>query len=207
MNYPQSTAAELSASVIPLLKGVVYRDTHERVWHSVLKLRAHIADYVSVMGLLVVIDEAEGYAYLKSKPDDELDDTDGANPGRLVRRHQLSFHVSILIALLRRRLAEFDTADGESRLILTRGQVIELVRVFLPESSNEARLMNDIDGLIEKVRDLGFLRRVKNQEDTFEVRRVLKAFVDAEWLSGFETKLAEYEAQLTGEPAEGEDDD
>lgn len=207
MNPPHSVTAELSSAVVPLLKGVVYRDSHERVWQLVTKLRTQVADYVSVMGLMVVIDDAEGYAYLKSKPESELDDTDGPKPGRLVRRHQLSFHVSIVIALLRRKLAEFDTADGESRLILTRQQIVELVRVFLPDTSNEARLMNDIDGLIEKVRDLGFLRPIKNQDDTFEVLRVLKAFVDGEWLSEFDTKLAEYEAQLIGAPADGDDDD
>ena len=31
---------------------------------------------------------------------------------------------------------------------------------------------------------------------TFEVRRILKAFVDAQWLAEFDTRLAEYRARL-----------
>lgn len=41
-------------------------------------------------------------------------------------RRPLSFAVSLLLALLRKKLAEFDAAGGDTRLILSREQVIEL---------------------------------------------------------------------------------
>jgi hypothetical protein len=56
-----------------------------------------------------------------------------------------------------------------------------------------------VDAYINKVIDLGFLRRLKTQsakDDTFEVRRILKAFVDAQWLSNFNESLAQYQAHL-----------
>jgi hypothetical protein len=40
--------------------------------------------------------------------------------------------------------------------------------------------------------EMGFLRRLAGQETRYEVRRVLKAFVDAQWLSDFEQRLAGY---------------
>jgi hypothetical protein len=44
---------------------------------------------------------------------------------------------------------------------------------------------------------LGFLRPVKNAEQSYEVRRILKAFIDGQWLADFDTRLAEYAGLLT----------
>ena len=108
----------------------------------------------------------------------------------------------LLLALLRKKLAETDAGGGDTRLILTRDEIIELIRVFLPDSSNEAKLVDQVDRHINKVIELGFLRRLK-QENTaqpshYEVRRIIKAFVDAQWLSEFDRKLEQYQQQLQG---------
>jgi hypothetical protein len=153
---------------------------------------------VAVLDLQVVIDEAEGYAFLRQRPDEEDQDGDRPPLPRLIPRHALSFRLSLLLALLRRRLAEFDARGGDTRPILTREQITEMVRLFLPASSNEARLVDQIDSYLVKAVDLGFLRQVKGGESAYEVRRILKAFVDAQWLADFDRKLAEYEASLAG---------
>jgi hypothetical protein len=95
-----------------------------------------VRDYVAVLNLELVLDEAEGYAFLRSRPEPE--EGDAALP-RLVARRPLSFPVSLLLALLRKKLAEFDASGGDTRLVLSRDEVVELMRVFLPEGSNEAR--------------------------------------------------------------------
>lgn len=182
----------LTPMVVQLMKGVVYRDTHEQVWHQLLREQPALRDYFSVMGLLVVVDEAEGYAYLQSRPE-----IDGEEPvPRLVPRRSLSFPVSLLLALLRKKLAEFDATSSDSRLILTRDQIVETLRLFLPDSSNEARLVDAIDTHVAKAVELGFLRRVKGSGQAFEVRRILKAFVDAQWLAELDRRLEEYAEQL-----------
>lgn len=195
MTTPQKTELDLPLVVTHLMKGVVYRDTHEKVWQHLLPQQAQVRDYVRTMGLTVLIDEAEGYAFLRSRPD--LDDEDGPAIPRLVPRRALSFPVSLLLALLRKKLAEFDADNSDTRLIHTREQIVEMVRTFLPESSNEARIVDTIDAHITKVTELGFLRKVKGADATFEVRRILKAFVDGQWLAEFDQRLAEYAAQLT----------
>ena len=186
---------DLSTVVVQLLKGVVYRDTHERQWQLLLTMRGPVSDYVAVLGLNVIVDEAEGYAYLRSRDTEE----DPAGLPRLIARHSLSFHVSLLLALLRKKLAEFDALSAETRLVLTREQIAEMMRLFLPDSSNEVRLLSQIDTHINKVIDLGFLRRLRGESDLFEVRRILKAYIDGQWLAEFETRLADYRAQLAGE--------
>ena len=189
----------LSLAVIPLMKGVVYRDGNETAWQQVQKWQGEVRDYVDVLGLQVVIDEAEGYAYLRQRPAD--DDEAGQLP-RLVPRRSLSFHVSLLLALLRKKLAEFDAQGGDTRLMLTRAQMVEMLRVFLPETSNEARLVDQIDAHISKAADLGFLRPVKNAEQLFEVRRILKAYIDGQWLADFSGRLAEYARLAAGDEGE-----
>jgi Domain of unknown function (DUF4194) len=91
--------------------------------------------------------------------------------------------------------------------MLTRAQIAEMLRVFLPATSNEARLIDQIDANINKAVDLGFLRTTKSAEPVYEVRRILKAFVDGQWLADFDSKLAEYAATLTSESTPSGDDE
>ena len=193
----------LPVAVTQLMKGVVYRDTHDRAWRSLLELQPQARDYVGVLGLQIIIDEAEGYAFCRQREPS----SDEADPlPRLIPRRTLSFPVSLLLALLRKKLAEFDARGGETRLMLTRDQITEMVRVFLPPTSNEARLTDQIDAHISKCVDLGFLRQANRRDNTaseqvYEVRRILKAFVDGQGLADFDTKLAGYASEL-GEEGE-----
>ena len=204
MDDASPQALNLSRVLVALMKGVLYREQDAPVWQDLLALQARVRDYVAVLGLELLLDEAEGYAYLRTRPiavgEPELP--------RLVRRVPLSFPVSLLLALLRRKLAEFDAgagagADGNGgRLILSRDDIVELIRVFLPAGSNEAKLIDQVDTHLNKIIDLGFVRRLKasggEQLPQFEVRRILKSFVDAQWLAEFDQRLAGYREQLGG---------
>jgi len=210
LREPQAPAppAGLSVLVTLLFKGVIYRESDERLWANFLQLQARVRDHVAVVGLELVLDEAEGYGYLKSRPD-APDEEALAKVPRLIVRRPLSFPVSLLLALLRKKLAEFDASGGDTRMVLTRDDLVELVRVFLPPSSNEAKLVDQIENHINKIVDLGFLQRLKVSTGpaTFEVKRIIKAFVDAQWLADFDERLAGYQAHLAGTGAGGQGDD
>jgi hypothetical protein len=189
--------ASVSPVLVTLFKGVLYHDQSPELWQALLQLHARVRDHVTVFGLELVLDEAEGYAYLRQRPA-----ADGeAELPRLVQRRHLGYSVSLLLALLRKKLAEHDAAGGDPRLILSREQIVDLVQLFLPSGTNEAKLVDRIDADINKVVELGFLRRLRGQENQFEARRILKAFVDAQWLSDLERKLMEYRTHLADEPA------
>ncbi len=189
-------APPLSVAAIALMKGVVYRDANELTWRHVLRLQHQLRDHVGVLGLSLVIDEAEGYAYLRSAPEDG----ESALP-RLVPRHRLSLQVSLLLALLRKAMAEFDATSGEGLLVVSRDRIVDELRTFLAESTNEARVLDQIDRTIAKVVDLGFLRPLSGRPSEWEVRRILKAFVDAQWLGEFDARLREYAVAL-GRPGD-----
>ena len=187
----------LGELLVSLFQGVLYRDGGT-LWQPLLELQARVRDYCATLGLELILDEAEGYAYLRQR----VAEAGEAELPRLVQRRQLSYPVSLILALLRKKLAEFDAAGGDTRLVVDREQIAEQVRLFLPQTGNEARLLDRIDAHLNKVIELGFLTRLRGQEDQFEVRRILKAFVDAHWLSEFEQRLAQYAAHAAaGEQA------
>lgn len=198
MNPPAES--HFSHILIALMQGVLYQENDGQHWSSLLLLQARVRDYCQQLGLELILDEAEGYAYLRqrSTPEGEV-----ALP-RLIPRRQLSYPVSLILVLLRKKLAEFDTQAGDTRLIVSREQIAEQLRLFLPDTANEARLFDRMDTHLNKVVELGFLYRLRGQEQQFEVRRILKAFVDAQWLSDFDQRLKDYGshgAALAGDDA------
>lgn len=206
-----SAQPDLGSLLVLLLKGVLYQDSDAKHWTDLLSLQNRVRDYVTVLGLELILDEAEGYAFLRSRPDDASEDeaSDKSNEiPRLITRRQLSFPVSLLLALLRKKLAEFDAGGGETRLVLTRDNIVDLVRLFLPDSSNEAKLVDQIERHINKVVELGFLRRLKpgtpSSQPGYEVRRIIKAYVDAQWLAQLDMKLESYRQQLINRDSDSE---
>ncbi len=177
-----------ASAIIRLMQGVVYRESDEATWQGLESFGPVIRDHFAVIGVDVVLDDAEGYAFLRSRPDVEDEE---ALP-RLVRRRSLSYNVSLLLVLLRKRLVEFETGGGEGRLVLTTEQIVDSLRVFQAESTNEVRLVDQAERTIAKTSELGFLRPLRGEQGRWEVRRVLKAYVDAQTLSDFAAKLREY---------------
>lgn len=178
----------VASAIIRLMQGVVYRESDEDTWLVLERLGAGVRDHFAAIGVDVVVDDAEGYAYLRSRPEE---DGDEALP-RLVRRRALTYNLSLLLVLLRKRLVEFETTGGEGRLVLTTDQIVEMLRLFQTESTNDARVADQAETTIRKGAELGFLRQLRGQRDHWEVRRILKAYVDAQTLSDFAGKLQEY---------------
>ena len=188
---------QLSAVVIALCKGVVDRQADLRLWQDLLQLQAAVAEYVEMLGLRLHLDEAEGYAFLQSQTQED----EAEKLPRLVARRQLSFPVSLLLALLREKMAEADASGEGQRVIVSRDEVVEMIRVFLPAGSNEVRLIDQVDGYLNQVIKMGFARRLKGEEKMIELHRIIKSFVDAQWLSEFDVRLQAYRQHLAAAEA------
>lgn len=159
----QSLQQRTQITLVELLdtKGVTYRADDAAHWHALLQLQARVRDHVGMLGLELTLDEAEGCAFLRSRP--EPDDPAVPKLPRLARR-SLSFPVSLLLALPRKKLAEFDAVGSDTRLILSREQVVEMLRVFMPEGTNQTRLVDQVDTQLNRVTELGFVRRLRGHE-------------------------------------------
>jgi hypothetical protein len=180
----------LGQVLVSLFQGVLNRETDPALWQPLIDLQGRVREHFAAIGLELILDESEGYAYLRQRAAVEGE----ASLPRLLQRRPLSYPVSLILVLLRKKLAESDAAAGDTLVVVSRDQIADEVRLFLPESGNEARQLDRIDAHLNKVVELGFLRRLRGQDNEFEVRRFLKAFVDAQWLGEFERRLAEYAA-------------
>ena len=185
----KKTLPQLGPVVVKLMQGVVYRDQHEAVWRDLMTLQVQVIDYLRVIGLALEVDEAEGFAYLCQE---NLDESEDNILPKLVQRRPLSYPVSLLCVLLRKKLIEADAGGSDIRVVLSKDQITEMMRVFLPDKANEAKLIDKIGTHINKVVELGFLRKHQKETNVYEVRRIIKALVDADWLSEVDEKLRAY---------------
>ena len=185
----------VASAIIRLMQGVIYRESDEDTWRTLDRVGAGVRDHFATIGVDVVIDDDEGYAYLRTRPEVPGEE---ALP-RLVRRRTLTYSVSLLLVLLRKRQVEFETSGTEGRLVLTTEQIVEMLRLFQTESTNDARVVDNAETTIKKAADLGFLRLLRGQSDQWEVRRILKAYVDAETLADFAGKLRTYAGKAGGD--------
>ena len=202
MDTADNNPVNISKPLIALMKGVVFREKDELLWQQLEDGQIAVRDYVQVLGLELMLDVSEGYAWLRTR-----EPVEGEDPlTRLVGRRQLSYPVSLIIALLRKKLAESDSSGDDTRLILSVEEITDMVKVFFPTSGNEARLLDRINIHLNKIADLGFIRRLKGQKDKKEVIRILKAFVDAQWLNEFDERIKEYQEKMATDSEDQSDD-
>lgn len=194
MRTPEEQAS--STAIIKLMQGVIYRETNEDVWRTLERNGAPVLDHFARIGVRVIIDEVEGYAYLKTSAPEE-----GEDPlPRLVQRRELSYNASLLLLLLRKRLAEFEAGGEEGKLVLERDAITEMLRLFLPDSTDEVRIVKRVDASITQVVKLGFLEELRGaHQPSWEVKRIIKAYVDAETMADFASTLAAYAAVEVGD--------
>lgn len=160
-----------SFALAQLFVGPVYNED-TRLWETVRAERDYIARYFRQIGQDLIIDEAEGYAFIR-----QIERDGEERVPRIGRRQALGYTATILLVCLREELASFDAAPGDStRLVFTRQQLRALVLQFVRESNNQVRDIRVVDTAIRRVEELGFLRTIGTAEsDTLEVMRILKA--------------------------------
>src|SRR5712691_6106081 len=88
----------LSRALIALMKGVVYEESDSEAWQGLLGHTARVRDYVCRLGLELIIDEAERYAYLRQRPPAEGE----PELPRLVPRRPLGYGVCLVLVLLQK---------------------------------------------------------------------------------------------------------
>lgn len=191
----KNTSVEpFAPAVIRLLQGPVFSDDTP-TWNALLTYLDQVRGYCLKIGLELHMQEEDGFAYLRQP---EMEDEEGQviELPRLTRRVQLNYQTTLLCVLLRERLLQFESNDLESSdCILTRGQIHEMLINFLPARNNELTEQSKMDTLITRVVELGFLKRLpKLGPDYFEVRRILKAKIDADQLATIKERLKSYGA-------------
>jgi len=176
-------------AIILLLKGLFYKSENEKAFFElVTNSYGVISDYFETIGLEVMVDEADGYAYLKNKT---YEDEQDALP-KVIQKRELSYKVSLLLMMLRKKIAEFDMQSENEKAIITKEDITTEILLFLDVKFNEVKIKKEIESTIKKVEDLGFLKKLKDYEDIYEIKSAIKSFVNVEFLENLDERLKEY---------------
>lgn len=179
-----------SKAVIKLLKGVV--ENNDVVWNDLLTYQADIQNYISTMGLELIVKKDEGFAFIKQTI---LDDDKTIN---LVSRRQYGVEVSVMLVVLRHMLEDFDsnpTLSQATDKYVTAEDIKEETEMFLPASYNKVKFEKELDNNIEKIIGFGFLVAPKNKEGEkrYRIHRIIKEKVTLDDLLDFKKQLNDYD--------------
>lgn len=186
--------ATIGQPAVRLLRGILYRERTE-AWDLLLRYRGRLEEYFTTLGLIVIVDEAEGYAYLRQRPE-TAESTEAIQADkfpRLMSRRKLSYPITLLLVLLRKRLLDFETLGNESRLVVSERDVIEMMRIYWSElETNERKREDQLIVHLKRLVKYGFLKPLKAEKGRYEVNNILKAYVPIEELKTILERLQAY---------------
>ena len=179
-----------SKAVVKLLKGVV--ENNDTIWSDILTYQAEIQDYISLMGLELILKKDEGFAFIKQRT---IDDAKTVN---LVSRRQYGFELSVMLVVLRQMLEDFDsnpTLSQATDKYVTAFEIKEETEMFLPSTYNKAKFEKELDNNIERLVDFGFLIAPKSNdgETRYKIHRIIKEKVTLDDLLDFKKQLNDYD--------------
>lgn len=189
MEFTNPNIANYAKSAVRLLQGPVFEDQQD-IWNDVIKYRVELTQYFEKIAVGVIIDNRDGYAYLKQL---ELDDS-GLTIG-LIRRMPLSYDLTLVCVLLREWLQEFESNDLETvNLYITPKEFRDRLEMFFKEKANELKFIRELNKHLDSCEKMGFLRSIHKElanpdEDRYEVRRIIKARITNEELTRFKQLL------------------
>ena len=184
-----------SLAAIRLLQGVVY-SSDAKAWDQVLTYRSTLEDYFGRIGLILVVAEDDGLAYLRQRSDEERD-TDGDSLPRLFRRTPLSYDVTLLCVILRDELRRFEDEDlDNTRCTVTLDSLLPIWKSMQPAKYDDVKCRDTLVSAMRKLEQMQIVQKF-GVEGEYEIRMILKARLPLEKLG----ELREQMKKFTEEPS------
>ena len=188
MSTLEQNRTPYSKAIVKLLKGVVERSSN--VWDDIINYQIEIQEYISKIGLELIVKKDDGFAFVK-----QFEDNEGKTLG-LVQRRQIGFEASIVLVVLRQSLEEFDSNPTQlaTEKFITDAEIKDELELFLQEGYNKLKFQKDLDNYIKKVVELGYLKEAskKDNQTKYQIHRIIKEKITPDILQEFKTKLQEY---------------
>ncbi|BBO31068.1 DUF4194 domain-containing protein [Lacipirellula parvula] len=180
---------EWSIAAVHLLRGVVEAEDG-RAWNILLSHRSSVESYFARIGLLLVVDESEGFSYLRQFPEEQLPDGYEALP-KLFHATRLSYGQTLLCVLLRDALRRFEEEEVlDERCVVDESELLEIWRTFSPQQVDDVKQIRELQTNLRKLEGMGFVRPFGQEPGSWEVRRILKARVNADELEHLYRQLS-----------------
>lgn len=187
----KSSLLPFTPVLIKLLKGPV-EYLERTAWEQLLTYQTELTRFLQGLGLLLVLEKEDGYAFLEQIKLDEEENVAG-----WIRRIPLGYEESVLLVLLRDMMAEFEVGEVSTReLIKKRREIKEYAELFFKENPSRVKFIRDLDRLIDRAEEMDFLEKVENSdladEEKFRIKKIIKARVDNEILENFKQQLTQH---------------
>ena len=191
-----------SSTIVRLMQVYAIYDDDRQYWGILQQHETAIREYFAVIGIEIDLNRADGYARLVQKEfgEDELNP-----PIKLIRKIALTYEQSLLSVVLRDMLEENETriqGGNSSKLFVTGEEIKHKIELFFKDQNNKKTLISKLDSLIEKMRDLGFLKIVREDKSVkgelktvnnqYEIKTILRAKISNDKLEEFKIKLQDY---------------
>ena len=182
-----------SKAVVKLLRQPI--ESSMSLWNDVLNYQVEIQDYLTIIGLELVVKKDDGFAYLK-----ELEDSEGNTLG-IISKRKIGFEASIIIVVLRQTLEEFDQNPNQfdvNEKFISFQEIKDEIELFLPETYNKVKLMKDLEINIRRIVELGYLRESSRDDfdAKYQIHRIIKEKISLDQLQEFKNKLENYVESL-----------
>lgn len=185
--------APFAAVIIKLLQGPVYADD-KNIWRELQAWSSAIQEYFGKIGMTLEIAEQDGFARIMQPEAGENDETPLP---RLMRKQSLTYEATLLAVILREGLEEFDIKSDGTKFYLTQKEIKERIELFYTEQPNKSKLWKDLSRPITSLLNVGILKL--NREDAankdnnqYEIKRIIKAFISNDKLEEIKNKLSNY---------------
>lgn len=193
MNSLEKNIKPYSKALVKLLKSPIERASP--LWADVVHYQIEIQEYISQIGLELILKKDEGFAFVK-----QFIDSEGNTLG-LITRRPMGFETSIVLVVLRQSLEEFDSNPTQFQVaekFITDSEIKDEVELFLPEKFNRVRFLKELESYINKIVELGYLKEVskKDNETKYQIHRIIKEKVTLDILQEFKSKLQTYVGSL-----------
>lgn len=167
---------ESSIAAVHLLQGVVYVD-EAKVWNLVLSHQTRLDSYFGRIGLRLVVDQAEGFAFLRQLEESEMDVVRGYDQlPKLVHKKRLSYDATLACVLLREELRKFEEEEVDNtRCVVAFHDLFEQWKSFLPAGLDEVKAKRQLDAALKTLEELKYIREFTKDPQEWEIRRILKA--------------------------------
>jgi hypothetical protein len=172
---------------------------HTKLWPVLLRDEFALRSRLHEMFLDLVVDRDMQVAFTRKVQ------ADGLEFPILLRRNTLTYVETVLLLFLRKRLTESAT-QGE-RSVVSDSEMLEHLRTFEKDgNANHALFEKQIQGAIDKGKNLSLLHKIRGSEDRYEISPTLKLLFNAEEIQLLTAAYAKA-AIADEEPASGEGSD
>lgn len=173
---------------VNLLQGVIYEE-QEEVWSLLLNNESDLSEYFCEIGLTLIIDTTEGIAYLRQFTDDERTGGYERLP-RLFKKTPLAYKPTLLCVLLREEYRKFEEEDLDNeKCVVEVDSLFDIWKSFFTAESDEVTLRKNLVAALNQIEKYKFVRKLKGESESWEVRKLLKARIPIDELERLRDRL------------------